>query len=204
MGQSGCDYDTSSGLCSRNTDVEVGWYDLKTGERLTLADGTEILDIGQVNLQPREDDLGVPNPIGVNFDNQIELVGYSLSDLSPQAGDMIDLTLYWRGMRKIEDNYVVFAHILNPPETIYASSDAMPVQWNAPTSTWEVGEIIKDTHTLTVKNDTPPGIYELEIGLYLQQPDGSFPRLQIVTPDGGMADNYFYLSRVRVLPTKAT
>jgi 4-amino-4-deoxy-L-arabinose transferase-like glycosyltransferase len=183
-------------------DVEIGWYNLATGERLKLADGQDVMTIGQVNLLPRTDDLSIPNPIRINFDNQIELVGYSLSDLSPKAGDSVDLTLYWRGLKKIEQDYIVFSHIIQPPQTIYAGADGMPVQWTAPTSTWEPGKIIEDTHTLTVNPDTPPGIYELEIGLYLQESDGSFPRLRIVTRDGGMADNYVYLSRVRVMPAE--
>jgi 4-amino-4-deoxy-L-arabinose transferase-like glycosyltransferase len=180
--------------------VEVGWYDLLTGERLTLPDGSERLTVGTVELQPRTSDLDVPNPISVNFNNQVELVGYALSDLSPQAGNTIELTLYWRGLQTMDTDYIVFVHIIDPPTlTIYAGSDAMPVQWNAPTSTWTPGDIITDIHTLIVREDTLPGIYELEIGLYTQEPDGTFPRPRIVTPDGGMANDFTYLSRVRVL-----
>jgi hypothetical protein len=182
-------------------EINVGWYDLRSGERMLQPDGSDTLTIGQVQLEPRASDLDVPNPIRVNFDSQIELVGYSLSDLSPLAGENVDLTLYWRGLSGIERDYVVFAHIIDPSsQTIYASSDAMPVQWQAPTSTWQPGAIIEDTHTLIVNLDAPPGIYELEIGLYLQEADMSFPRLRVVTPDGGMANDYFYLNRVRVLP----
>ncbi len=76
----------------------------------------------------------------------------------------------------------------------------MPANLTALTSSWKPGEIIKDTHTLTLKPDTPPGIYEVEFGLYLNPGDGSFPRLRVVTADGGMANDYAYLSRVRVLP----
>jgi 4-amino-4-deoxy-L-arabinose transferase-like glycosyltransferase len=180
-------------------DVNIGWYDLSTGERLTTQGGSESFTIGQIQLEPRTSTSDIPNPISVNFDNQIELVGYSLSDLSPNAGDSLELTLYWRAIRHIERDYVVFAHIIDQAtQTIYAGSDAMPVQWQASTSTWEIGYIVEDTHTLNVNPDAPTGIYELEIGLYLQEPDGSLPRLRIVTPDGGMANDYFYLSRVRV------
>ncbi len=186
-------------------DVEIGWYNLATGQRLKLSNGDEVKTIGQVKLLPRVGNLNVPNPISINFENQIELVGYSLSDLTPNAGNSVNLTLYWRGMQKLERDYIVFAHILNPPtQSIYAGADGMPVQWNAPTSTWEPGKIIEDTHTMTVNLDTPPGIYELEIGLYLQENDGSFPRLRVVTRDGGMADNYVYLSRVRVMPAEGS
>lgn len=183
--------------------VEVGWYHLKTGERLRLSDGAETISLGQVELLPRQDSLNLPNPLRVNFDNQIELMGYALSDLSPKAGDALELTLYWRAVQKVERDYVVFVHILEPhTQTIYAASDAMPAQWTAPTSTWEVGSIIEDKHILTVKPESPPGIYELEIGFYLQEAGGSFPRLPVVTSDGGMADNFFYLSRVRILPVE--
>jgi hypothetical protein len=183
-----------------NLSVEIGWYDLPTGERMTLHDGSETYIIGTVELRPRESERDVPNPNSINFDNQIELVGYSLSDLSPAAGENVELTLYWRGLHDIEQDYVVFAHIIDPlTSSIYAGSDAQPANWTEPTSTWQQGEIIEDTHPLTVRADTPPGIYELEIGLYLQTPDG-FSRLRIVTPDGGMANDYVYLTRVRVLP----
>jgi 4-amino-4-deoxy-L-arabinose transferase-like glycosyltransferase len=190
-----------------NLDVEIGWYDLQTGERMKLADGAEMLTIGQVDLQPRADieNLGVPNPIRINFDNQIELLGYEMTELSPAAGDTIELTLYWWAMQTVTQDYKIFTNILDPKTlTKFASSDGMPVNWNAPTTTWNPGEIIKDVHTLKVDPNTPPGIYETEIGWYLQAEDGSFPRLRIVTPDGGMADNYLNLSRVRVLPAGET
>jgi len=188
-------------------DVQVGWYDLQTGERLMLPNGDETLNIGQVELLPRADDenLGVPNPIRINFDNQIELVGYDMSDLSPAAGDTVELTLYWRGLTRMSQGYKIFANILDPQTlTKYAASDGMPVNWNAPTSTWTPGDIIKDVHTLTVDPNAPPGIYETEIGWYLQAEDGTLPRLRIVTPDGGMADNYLNLSRVRILAADDT
>jgi 4-amino-4-deoxy-L-arabinose transferase-like glycosyltransferase len=183
-------------------DIQIGWYDLQSGERLKLEDGAETLNIGQMELQPRPDidNLEVPNPIRINFDNQIELVGYEMTDLSPAAGDTTELTLYWRGLATIEQDYKIFANILDPSTlTKYAASDGMPVNWGAPTTTWTPGEIIKDIHTLTIDPNAPPGIYETEIGWYLQAEDGSFPRLRIVTPDGGMADNYLYLSRVRIV-----
>ncbi len=184
-------------------DVEIGWYYLKTGVRMKLIDGGETFKIGTVQLEPRSDteNLGVPNPIQVNFDNQVELVGYSLSDLSPTVGDSIDLTLYWRGLHKLDKDYKVFANIIDRPTlTKYAASDGMPVNWQAPTTTWETGTIIKDVHTLKVDPNAPPGIYDTEIGLYSQNDDGTIQRLRIITADGGMADDSMNLTRVRIMP----
>jgi dolichyl-phosphate-mannose-protein mannosyltransferase len=184
-------------------DVIIGWYDLKTGERMTLADGGTELKIGQVYLNQRPSNLNVPNPISINFDNQIELVGYSLSDLSLDAGASTTLTLYWRALRTPDQNYTTFAHILDPrPESLakYAASDSWP--GGQPTSTWQPGQIIEDQRTLNVDPNAPPGIYELEIGIYHQADDGSFPRLRVVSADGGMAFDYAYLSRVRIMPAE--
>lgn len=185
--------------------VEIGWYNLATGERLQLPDGAETYTVGTVELAPRTSTLDVPNPLSINFDHQIELVGYELSTLAPAAGETVELTLYWRALQSIPADYIVFAHIIDPRTTaIYAGSDAMPANWTAPTSSWQAGTIVADTHSMTVNADTPPDIYEVEIGLYLNPGDGSFPRLRVVTPDGGMADDFAYLSRVRVLPRTDT
>ena len=182
-------------------DVNLGWYHLPTGERLALADGTETVTVGSLRLEPNESSADVPNPVSVNFDNQIELIGYGLSDITPNAGDTVELTLYWRALGPISRDYTVFTHIIEPRSfTIHAGSDAWPASGNAPTSTWQVGAIIEDTHQLTVNPDTPPDIYELELGLYYQDEAGAFRRLRVVTADGGMADDYVYLTRVRTLP----
>ncbi|PJF40482.1 MAG: DUF2142 domain-containing protein [Chloroflexi bacterium] len=192
----------SNAYAPMTLDVNLGWYHLPTGERLQLPNGSDVLTIGQVELHPRASSFDVPNPISVIFDNQIELLGYQLSDLSPKPGETTELTLYWRGLKDIADDYVVFVHIIEPQtNTIYAGSDAQPAQWTAPTSEWELGDVVEDTHSLEVRADAVPGIYELEIGLYLPQPDGTFPRLRVVTQDGGQANDFTYLSRIRILPS---
>jgi hypothetical protein len=185
-------------------DVKVGWYHLPTGDRLRTDNGEELMTIGQVEVVPRWSAYDVPNPIGINFDNQIELVGYSMSDLSPVAGDETTLTLYWRALRDIDTDYTVFAQIIDPATTrIYAASNAMPAAYTRPTTTWRVGEIIEDAHTLTIDPTTPPFIYEVYIGLYTQDAAGGFHRLSVIGADGGMAFDYTQLSRVRVLPVES-
>jgi 4-amino-4-deoxy-L-arabinose transferase-like glycosyltransferase len=181
-------------------DVYIGWYHLDSGRRLSINAEQETYHLGQVNIIPRDSELDVPNPIRINFGDQIELVGYEISAISPTAGETTELTLYWRALQPITADYKIFANILDPLTlTKYASSDGMPAQWTAPTSTWEPGAIIEDPHTLSVDPNAPPGIYELEIGWY-QELDGEFPRLRVFTPDGGQANNFIYLNRIRIIP----
>jgi hypothetical protein len=182
--------------------LEIGWYHLPTGERMALDDGSTVFRAGSVQLLPRISELDVPNPTSINFGSQIKLVGYEVSTLAPQVGETVDLTLYWRRLRPITVDYTVFAHIVDPAtQRLYASSDAQPAQGNRPMMTWVEGEIIADTHRLTVQVDTMPGIYELEIGIYTQSSEGVFSRLRVLTVDGGMANDFAYLSRVRINPS---
>lgn len=187
----------------QTVDVVLGWYHLSSGDRLRSDDAADTTAIGTTAIAPRISPLDVPNPSAVNFGGLIELAGYRLSDLSAPAGGTLELTLFWRALSPIPRDYIVFAHIVEPASMrIYAGSDAMPAAWARPTTTWAPGEIIEDRHTLAIDPATPPvpGIYEVEIGLYLNPGDGTFPRLRVVTPDGGMASDFTYLSRVRVLP----
>ncbi len=179
--------------------IVAGWVDRSTGERMRLADGADTLALGQLDLQPRSGSA-LPNPLSINFGGDVMLVGYALSDLSPQAGASFTLTLYWQALRPIARDYAIFAQVLAPPDTtLYASSDAQPANWTRPTSTWAVGEIVEDAHSLTVRDDTPPGIYDLRVGVYLQTEPG-FPRLRIVSTDGTPAEDFLSLTRMRVLP----
>ena len=179
--------------------IVAGWVDRNTGERMRLADGADTLALGQLDLQPRSGSA-LPNPLSINFGGDVMLVGYALSDLSPQAGASFTLTLYWQALRPIARDYAIFAQVLAPPDTTqYASSDAQPANWTRPTSTWAVGEIVEDAHSLTVRDDTLPGIYDLRVGVYLQTEPG-FPRLRIVSTDGTPAEDFLTLTRMRVLP----
>jgi hypothetical protein len=49
---------------------------------------------------------------------------------------------------------------------------------------------------LKIKPDTPPGVYEVEVGVY--DPQKNFERLRVVTDDGRITENYVLLGKVRV------
>ncbi len=177
--------------------VVMGLYDIRTGERMTNGNGTDRIVIGKVDIKPRQNPFNVPNYISINFDNQIELIGYDLNTLSAQPGDTVELTLYWRSRRQMREDWIVFANIIDPETlTKYADSNAMPVDWTRPTSTWSVGELVVDTHTLTVYEDAQPGLYWFEVGLFQQDDNGEFKRLTVRNTN----DTLVYLSRVRILP----
>ncbi len=128
------------------------------------------------------------------FADQIELAGYQLDRRAAQPGQTINLTLYWRARKPISKNYSVFTHIRGEGQSLWAQKDSWPQNGAAPTATWQAGRLVEDTYGLTLKPDTPAGVYDIEIGLY----DAAGQRLQLVTPDGRLADNFAYLAKVRV------
>jgi hypothetical protein len=157
--------------------------------------------LGTVQLLPRDSTLGVPNPMSVNFGGETELVGYDVSSLLMYPGRKVTITLYWRAMHPLTTDYRVFTQILEPNTThVFGGDDAMPAAWSRPTSSWKPGEIVKDEHTFTLHDDAPPGTWQIVAGMYQLTPDNNFQRLRIITPDGGEADDFVSLSRVKITP----
>jgi 4-amino-4-deoxy-L-arabinose transferase-like glycosyltransferase len=193
--------------------VQLGFYDPQSGQRMQAAIMSTNLpqviesgvrEIGQIQVQPRQSSLNVPNPMSVNFGDEAELVGYDISKLVMQPDDEVTVTLYWRGKRPLTTDYRVFVQILQPNTTnVFASHDGMPAEWTRPTSTWRPDEIIEDKHTFKIPPDVPLDTWQLSVGMYqlIEAPSGQeFHRLRVITPDGGMADDYIYLTRVKFIP----
>ncbi len=172
--------------------VQVGMY-LPDGPRLTTPDGRDALYLATVEIRPRAGEF--PNPLNVNFGNRAALVGYTLDRRVVRPGDAIRLTLYWRALAPMETDYGVFAHVLGVEDQVWANSDSQPAGGAAPTSQWHSGQVVEDTHELTVGLTTPPDFYDIEIGLYVPGRD----RLPVVAEDGHWLDNRVLLSEVRVV-----
>ena len=177
----------------------VGLYDLADGARPPV-DGGDALQLAPVAIAARPplivEGFGeVPNPIRQNFGGQIELTGYDMDRRELLPGEILNLTLYWRAIGPVPTNYSVFSHVRGLGETLWAGQDAWPQQGAAPTAGWREGEIIVDRYELTLQAETPPGLFDVEVGLY--GADGK--RLQAIAADGRPTDaDYVFLSKIRV------
>jgi hypothetical protein len=108
---------------------------------------------------------GVQNSLNSNFDDKITLLGYDLSSSTVRAGETLCLDLYWKAQRRLDTSYGVQARLVDSALNIYAQQDnAHPGSY--PTSWWEEGKYMKDTHRITVPESTPSGQYLLQVGLY--------------------------------------
>ncbi len=93
-------------------------------------------------------------------------------------GANVGLTLYWQCLQPMETDYTVFVHIVDAVGTVWGQMDAMPVDGERPTSSWELGEIIEDRYELRIDVEGPREGYHVELGMYLQ---GTGERLSVST-----------------------
>jgi 4-amino-4-deoxy-L-arabinose transferase-like glycosyltransferase len=177
-------------------DLVVGLYDFQTGERLPIGAGQGAALLARLQLEPLPGDT--PNPVAVNFENALELVGFEVAPRRAQPGATITLTLYWRAQRPLTADYHFFAQVVGADTTRWAAQDLPPESLPLPTSQWPPGAVQAVQMTLPLRDDTPPQLYPLIIGVYTRTPEGGFDRLQLVTADGRLTDDFLALTPVRV------
>jgi 4-amino-4-deoxy-L-arabinose transferase-like glycosyltransferase len=187
--------------------LEVGLYEFDTGKRLVVygPQGEPLGDnvrFHRIEILPHEgSDLStgsgrsIPNPVRFNFGNQIALIGYAMEGRAVGPGEKIHLTLYWESLAEMERDYTVFTHVIGERDRIWAQVDSQPQKGAAPTSTWSRGQVLVDEYHLLVEPDTPPGVYDIEVGLYLA---ATGERLGLLDEAGHWVDSRVMLTKVRV------
>jgi hypothetical protein len=175
--------------------LEVGLYLPQSGQRLQITEGVDNVRFGSVAVKPHEGPL--PNPAYFNFGDKIALMGYNFDRRTVAPGDTLRLTLYWEALVSMEESYTVFVHVLGKEMQMWAIGDGVPVNKLSPTFTWQPGRIVQDPRDLTLDPNTPPGVYDVEVGLYLSQTGG---RLRLLADDGFPLDTRVFLSKIRVNP----
>ena len=107
----------------------------------------------------------IPTPLEANFNNEIRLLGYELPARRIQPGQRLPLTLYWRGLAYMGEDYRIFANPLDEQQRRWGGYDRRPRDGYS-TLRWVPGEIIVDPFGVPIAPDAPPGIYSLDLGLY--------------------------------------
>ena len=132
-------------------------------------------------------DSTVPNAVHLTFDNQAELIGYDLSQKSVAPGDELPITLYWRALQPIGEDFSVSIRLLDADGKIIGRWDAFPGGGLYPTRVWQTGEVIEDKYRVPVSFEAKgPGVGSIQVALYRRAPLETLtardPRNNIVTP----------------------
>lgn len=166
--------------------IDVGLYDFATGERLPV-NGQDQLTLGYVNLTPHTSGDGLPNPVHINFADQIALVGFDMDRRVLQPGETLELTLWWEVLAEPKTEYTAFTHLVLPPGSVWAGVDkALPGVAGAPSGR-QTGQRVVERYRLSLPKEAPGGTYFVEIGLYDPKTQD---RLTVDSSDAGVSLGY--------------
>jgi hypothetical protein len=123
-----------------------------------------------------------------NFGERVLLLDAEAPKREAKPGDVIPVTLLWRGLHTMREDYTVFVHLVGPEGRLHGQADSWPVQGTYPTSQWATGREVRDPYEVRLELDAPAGPYRVEVGWYDLE---TMQRLQIVNDKGeAIADSF--------------
>jgi hypothetical protein len=104
--------------------------------------------------------------LDLQFGN-IRLLGYGLTDPLPAWGRDGGLSLEWEAVQPLDEDYSTFLHVYDAHGHRVAQGDSLLVdEALRPTSRWEPGASKAALYHVPIPPGTPPGQYELALGVY--------------------------------------
>ncbi|GIW07214.1 MAG: hypothetical protein KatS3mg060_2019 [Dehalococcoidia bacterium] len=104
----------------------------------------------------------IQHPAAVAIDGQIRLAGH---DLVPLGDGRYELTLWWQALRRPDDRYTVFVHVLDAAGRRVWQHDSEPLDGLFPTTEFPPGRFIPDRRRLDLGR-LPAGDYRIYVGMY--------------------------------------
>jgi hypothetical protein len=137
-------------------------------------------------------------PIRANLENLVELQAFAIDELRYRPGDTLHLTLYWIALTELDEDYKTFIHLTDAQVTRQPTQhDGDPGGEFTPTTRWLPGELVPDSHSLTLPPDLPPGRYHLWADMY-QYP--SVRNLSVITSVAPTDGRRVLLGEIEVAP----
>ena len=139
-------------------------------------------------------DLAIAQRVDADFGQAATLLGYDIEDPVTAGSDMA-LTLFWQVRATPEADYLPFVQL----------EDAWGYRWSQeevfayPAEQWQQGEVIVQQVRLPVPDGTPPGNYQVQVGLFDPATGKRAPRID---EDGSYAGDTVLISDVPVLAGK--
>lgn len=136
------------------------------------------------------------HPLDVVLGERVRFVGYNIEE-PVEPGHTFPLTLYWQALGHIEEDYVIFVHLLGPDGELLVQHDSPPLGGTYPTSAWVEGDLFFHQVVLTIPADAPPGQYDLLVGMYTYP---EIARLPVASDRPYAQDGLIWLQHVDIEP----
>jgi hypothetical protein len=103
----------------------------------------------------------------LSFGGFARLVAYEVDRLTASPGDSVNVTLYWEPLAHIARNLVSYVHVMDRRGNLVAEASAVPAAGRFPTTSWQPGQLVTDTYTLTISPTIQaPLVASVEAGLF--------------------------------------
>jgi hypothetical protein len=161
-------------------------------ERVAGADGQPLLTV--VRVEPASPESAAPL---ATLAGQIALTADRIEPAAVAPGGAVRVTLTWRALQRLPENYSVFVHLRDQSGKAIAQKDGYPGRGASPTLGWQPGDLVLDEYELAVPAGTPPGEYRVVVGMYRL---ATLERLELVAGGRRADGDELPIGAVRVGP----
>ncbi len=144
---------------------------------------------------PPDQPAAMQTPVSVTFGETFDLLGYTLDQTSAAPGGLLNVTLYWRARRALEEEFRPVVQLVNLSQSAAWAVSEPLFPGGGKTNTYTPDRFASDVHTLRLYADAPPyagrisvQMVEAGTGEPLRLPDGTdrllLPALIRVTGSG--------------------
>jgi hypothetical protein len=144
----------------------------------------------------RDESLDLP----VNVGNAVELLAYEVPTATVAPGGTVSVATFWRVLDPQAlgpvpaDAYghsvTIFVHALDGTGVVGQEDRLDAPAWN-----WRSGDVLAQLHRFRMDPDAPPGLYQLEVGIYT---DRDMARLPIIVK-GATVDDRILLQPLEIV-----
>jgi hypothetical protein len=109
--------------------------------------------------------LALNQAASANFGGRVQLIGFE-RPTAAQPGEIMPVTIALEDVAPLDRLYKVFLHLRGRDGAIMAQDDRAPCANSLNEADWRPGNIVMESYQLSLPSDTPPGDYELWLGMY--------------------------------------
>ncbi len=129
----------------------------------------------------------------------LEALAYRVDNRAYRPGESIDLSIYWRALRTLPDNYTVRAELVSATPGVVYPATPLHAPGHYPTRRWLVGRYVGDRFDVPLPADIPPGHYLIGVEAFDCQAECT-PEDRLIFFDAAGSD----AGQVLLLPTLLT
>jgi hypothetical protein len=169
--------------------------------RLRIGNGADQIESGPIlRASVRSRNFDVPpmtTEVRANFGDEMMLLGYDFPERRVQPGGVLPITLYWQALHPMAHHYITSNHLLASTDLQqWGGRDRAPKDYYS-TLLWAPGEVVRDDYQVPVFPDAPPGVYRLDLGVYLPRNGAAWP-LPLVKDGKALDANSVTIAPIKV------